>query len=377
MDGERSSRLIDAIYDAAADPAKWEQALILLRDHLGGTNAAVTIMDTSPLKLGSRVSVGIDPQYVTSYASYYASKNPIWVRAPVCRPGTVLTNWMVMDTADVTKTEFYNDWVRPQRFHATLACYVLKEGATSGVVSVARGAGKGEFERGEVEAFAHTIAPHLRRAAQMQVRLMRAEFQSAGSAEAMDRLADAIILLGAGGHVLHTNRAAQELLREGDGLQLGRDGLLAAHNGDATALRRLVADAVDNNGAMSGADGVLAIRRPAPLPPLTMVVVPIRAELAWPSLAQPRCAVFVTDPSRLPQPDLAALRKLYGLSQAEAAVALAVCRGQGLAAASAAVGIHLSTTRTHLQRVFEKTGTRRQAELARLLLVAWPRVGPS
>jgi DNA-binding CsgD family transcriptional regulator len=284
---------------------------------------------------------------------------------------------MVMDTADVTKTEFYNDWVRPQGFHATLACYVLKEGATSGVVSVARRAGKGEFERGEVEAFTHTIAPHLRRAAQMQVRLMRAELHRAGSAEAMDRLADAIILLGADGRVLHANRAAQELLRAGNGLQLGRDGLLAAHNGDAAALRRLVADAVDNNGAMSGADGVLAIRRPAPLPPLTMVVAPIRAELAWPGLAQPRCAVFVTDPTRLPQPDLAALRKLYGLSRAEAAVALAVCRGQGLAAASAALGIHLSTTRTHLQRVFEKTDTRRQAELARLLLAARPRVGPA
>ena len=376
MDGERLSRLIDAIYDAAADPARWDQALALLRDHLGGTNAAVTIMDTSPLKLESRVSVGIDPQYAASYASYYASKNPIWLRAPVCSPGTVLANWMVMDTSEVSKTEFYNDWVRPQRFHATLACYVLKEGAASGVVSVAREAGKGEFEREDVDAFAHTIAPHLRRAAQMQLRLMRVELDRAGSVEAMDRLEDGVILLGADGRVLHTNRAAQALLREGDGLRLTCDGLQAAHKGDTAALQRLIADAVGSKRAMLGADGLLAIRRPEPRPPLTAVIVPIRGGLAWPALAQPRCAVFVTDPTRLAQPDLAALRKLYGLTRAEAAVALAVCRGQGLKAVSAALGIHLSTTRTHLQRVFEKTNTHRQAELARLLLVARPRVGP-
>jgi PAS domain-containing protein len=305
--GEQLSRLIHAIYEAAADPAQWEPALTLLRDHLGGTNAALTIMDTSPLRLESRVCVGIDPQYAASYTSYYASRNPIWKRAPAFAPGTVLANWMVMDTAEVAKTEFYNDWVRPQGFHATLACYVLKEGAASGVVSVARGVAKGEFERNEVDAFTHTIAPHLRRAAQMQVRLMRAELQHAGLVEAMDRLADGVMLLGADGRMLHANRAAQELLREGDGLRLARGRLHAAHSSDAGALRRLIADAVGNNGAISEADDTLAIRRPEPRPPLRAVVVPLRARLGWSALAQPRCAVLVTYPTWLPQPDLVRL----------------------------------------------------------------------
>ena len=376
MGGERLSRLIHAIYEAAADPAQWEPALTLLRDHLGGTNAAITIMDTSPLKLESRVSVGIDPQYAASYTSYYASRNPIWKRAPACAPGTVLANWMVIDTAEVTKTEFYNDWVRPQGFHATLACYVLKEGAASGVVSVAREVAKGEFERSEIDAFTRTIAPHLRRATQMQVRLMRAERQHAASVEAMDRLGDGIILLSADARMLHANGAARELLREGDGLRLVRGRLHAAHNNDAVVLRRLVADAGGSNGTISGADGVLAIRRPEPRPPLTAVVVPIRVGLRSSALGQPCCAVFVTDPTWLPQSDLAALRKLYDLTPTEAAVARAVCCGH-LDAASVTLGTNSSTTHTHLQRVFEKTGTRRQAELARLLLAAGPRLARS
>ncbi|TPK07044.1 hypothetical protein FJ872_24085 [Mesorhizobium sp. B2-5-9] len=61
------------------------------------------------------------------------------------------------------------------------------------------------------------------------------------------------------------------------------------------------------------------------------------------------------------------LRDLYRLTPAEAAVATAVARGEGLQAVADEVGISLTTVRTHLQHVFEKTETRRQAELVRLI----------
>ncbi|WP_246687297.1 LuxR C-terminal-related transcriptional regulator [Mesorhizobium sp. B2-5-9] len=48
-------------------------------------------------------------------------------------------------------------------------------------------------------------------------------------------------------------------------------------------------------------------------------------------------------------------------------MATAVARGEGLQAVADEVGISLTTVRTHLQHVFEKTETRRQAELVRLI----------
>jgi DNA-binding CsgD family transcriptional regulator len=42
--------------------------------------------------------------------------------------------------------------------------------------------------------------------------------------------------------------------------------------------------------------------------------------------------------------------------------------GDGLQSVAERMRVSLSTVRAHLQHVFEKTGTRRQAELARLLL---------
>ena len=75
-----------------------------------------------------------------------------------------------------------------------------------------------------------------------------------------------------------------------------------------------------------------------------------------------------------PSPDLAALpevarlRAEFGLTKAEARLALRVAEGSSLASAAQAFGVKLTTIRSQLQQVFAKTGTSRQTELVAMLL---------
>jgi DNA-binding CsgD family transcriptional regulator len=62
------------------------------------------------------------------------------------------------------------------------------------------------------------------------------------------------------------------------------------------------------------------------------------------------------------------LRSRFGLTCAEANLAIEITRGDGRKAAAARLGIAVTTARTHLTHIFEKTGVRRQAELVRLVL---------
>jgi DNA-binding CsgD family transcriptional regulator len=78
--------------------------------------------------------------------------------------------------------------------------------------------------------------------------------------------------------------------------------------------------------------------------------------------------VLVGDPERADPAQRARFGDLYGLTEAEARTALAVTEAQGLRDLAERLGVRLSTVRTHLQHVFEKTGTHRQAELVRLLM---------
>jgi DNA-binding CsgD family transcriptional regulator len=66
------------------------------------------------------------------------------------------------------------------------------------------------------------------------------------------------------------------------------------------------------------------------------------------------------------------LRRVYGLTNAEAAVALHIADGQGIKPIADELSLSTATVKTHLQRVFLKTGTHRQAELVRLLLEIAP-----
>ena len=63
----------------------------------------------------------------------------------------------------------------------------------------------------------------------------------------------------------------------------------------------------------------------------------------------------------------AVLREAFGLTRAEAGVAAHAAAGEGVPALAASLGISPGTARLHLHRVFEKTGARRQAELAAVL----------
>jgi DNA-binding CsgD family transcriptional regulator len=101
-------------------------------------------------------------------------------------------------------------------------------------------------------------------------------------------------------------------------------------------------------------------------------VLPSHRRHADEPLRQPMALVLIIDPDDEPEPTVALLRRLYRLTEAEAEVAIHVMRGADLKQISEELSISYTTVCTHLQHVFDKTDTHRQAELVRLLLVLNP-----
>ena len=62
------------------------------------------------------------------------------------------------------------------------------------------------------------------------------------------------------------------------------------------------------------------------------------------------------------------LSELFGLSAAEGRFAERLMLGESPEEAAAALNIKVSTARWHLASLYRKTGTRRQAQLVRLLM---------
>ena len=68
------------------------------------------------------------------------------------------------------------------------------------------------------------------------------------------------------------------------------------------------------------------------------------------------------------------LRSHFGLTPAEARLALHLVAGETLRSAEVKLSISYETARTHLKNIFNKTGTSRQAELVIVIVTALPRL---
>ena len=66
------------------------------------------------------------------------------------------------------------------------------------------------------------------------------------------------------------------------------------------------------------------------------------------------------------------LRSHFGLTLAEARLALHLVTGETLRSAAAKLQISYETARTRLKRIFSKTATCRQAELVVVIVTAFP-----
>jgi DNA-binding CsgD family transcriptional regulator len=66
------------------------------------------------------------------------------------------------------------------------------------------------------------------------------------------------------------------------------------------------------------------------------------------------------------------LRRHFGLTPAEARLALHLVAGEPLRSAEAKLSISYETARTHLKNIFNKTGTCRQAELVVAIVTTLP-----
>jgi DNA-binding CsgD family transcriptional regulator len=77
--------------------------------------------------------------------------------------------------------------------------------------------------------------------------------------------------------------------------------------------------------------------------------------------------VYVSDPMAGSRVQLHRLCEVFGLTSAEARVALSVTLGQSTVTTAHRFGISPNTVKTHLRHVFAKTRTANQAQLAMLL----------
>jgi DNA-binding CsgD family transcriptional regulator/PAS domain-containing protein len=353
-------RLIDLIYEAAADIRGWAAALVAIAGTLGAPAATMTIADPDGKNAHFHVAPRTDPAWARVFADRWSSTNVLRERGLMLPDGAVYQYEDLMPRPEFEHTVMYNEFLAPQHLDHMLASNALKSAAGVAGICFYRDAARGPFDTRETRLL-QALAPHLQRAVMLNLELGRLRIERDSAVELLNRCEHAVILVDTDGRVLFANATAETLLHDGSGL-IARGGRLASSVvAKTTELRRLIAG--DKNGHSGGLMTLPCLDGHN----LTALVLPLPAETTW--LAhRPSAIVFVRDPASAVMPSADQLRVLFGLTPAQAALAREMLAGDGIEAAAGRLGIARATARTHLLEVFEKTGARRQAELVRVLL---------
>ena len=206
------------------------------------------------------------------------------------------------------------------------------------------------------------ILPHVRRALQIGEDIARSRAETAALADTLDGLGAGLFIVDGTTRILHTNAAARRLLAAEDVL-CSRGGRLVACDPQANRSLRLALaasdDAMPSPLPLIASDGTHRVGHIRLLKPVARPY----GDGAHEALAA--VMVYKAGMEYPRPPDIIAM--FYNLTPTELRILLAIVEIGGAPEVAAKLGIAPSTVRTHVGRLFEKTGTKRQAELVRLV----------
>ncbi|MDB5429022.1 MAG: hypothetical protein JWP35_138 [Caulobacter sp.] len=369
MNEDTHHQLLDLIYDAAIAPGRWVQAMEGMTDALGGNSAWLSQLSVADGS-GAGLIARIDPVMPERYIGYYAPLNPFSVHANphdhVARWShriTTDTDWFDKDT--LHRTEFYNDFMRPQRVDNVMMVSLALEGFQSMDINLNRPASAGQFGA-EERRFVAALHPHLIRAFRLSRVFSDLTATVDATASALDHSAQALFILDPSGKIQRTNRLADRMLARRGGLCRVGGKLTAVMPEAARGLQALIG-AAGSPDAATRTGGSLALTSPRSFTPVSITVAPIQAD-RWPVPGgAPSVLVCATDPrTELDIPDQT-MRGLFALTPAEIRVVRALLDGSSPRQAAISFGVALTTVRSQMASIFEKTGAAGQADLSRLM----------
>jgi DNA-binding CsgD family transcriptional regulator len=366
-EAEQLSALIGDIYDASLDRAQWVGVLENTARFVGGPAAGLFWKDAASKSGDAAYGYGIEPYYQQLYFEKYIKLDPLTVGhffAEVEQPVAVAD---IMPYDEFLETRAYQEWGRPQGLVDTLNVALDKTATSAAMYCVFRHERDGRVDD-EMRRRMRLIAPHMRRAVLIGRVIDLKTAEAATFADAADGVSAGMFFVDASARIVHANANGHAMVAQGSLLRVVDGKLVPTDVSAEQALNEVYAMAERGDAAV-GIKGIavplLALdgeRHVAHVLPLTSGARR-RAGTSYAAAA----AMFVQKAALDTPSPQELIAKLYKLTPTELRVLLAIMQVGSTPEVAEALGISEATVKTHLHRVFAKTGTTRQADLVKLV----------
>jgi DNA-binding CsgD family transcriptional regulator len=342
-------------------------------NHIPSTDFNVHIIEAETRKV--KVAYGVtfaQPEIREPYFAWRHSIVPLLNHSlPAMRTCCISRSYHECPPDKFDETEFHQEWLRKQEFFHTLHLdfVVLGEAGLNANIGLARPKGMGIY-KDEEESLLRFLKPHFQRAFRIASFISELSDKDRVLAEALDKLPQGVIVVSRDCHVLFINSSAKRITDAKDGISIDRQQKLQAVAVQCVSqLRKLIETAIRTRlGGQPNHSGVIQLDRSSGLRPLSLLVSPLTQDMSDLDFRQPAALVFIADPESKIETGEQIMRRLYQLTPAEARLTLLLAQGKSVIEASKELKVTANTTRTHLKRIFQKTGAKRQSDLVKLLV---------
>ena len=366
-------RILESLYEAALDDARWPAASALVEESVGASGSALIVgegYDDDDLRIYFARYLRRSESAQDQAREYFDTYHPYDEGMPRLRrlPHGRLVRVRDVYTEEELKTSpAFNEGLRSLGSRNGL--YVRFDGPDGLriVWGVGDPVGGGDWQSAQLELI-ERLLPHIHRSILIRQALAAADALGAGLAGLLDNDRIGVVQLDRGGRVLEANAPALEILRRGDGL-VDRDGALdAVLPADRSRLRRLLRRALPDLWSEPPVGGSMTIQRSSGRSRLGLHVSPVGDAEADFGGRRVAALVLVVDPARRPRIDAQRVAKTLGLTPSEGRMAALLAEGRRVGEIAAATGWSVNYVRWLVQQVYRKQGVSGQIELVRQVL---------
>jgi len=366
------SELIGAIYDCALEPAHWRQTLAQVASAFACERALLSLNDLSTDRDLLGAAAGWDEHWLAERRKHLPEIHAVldrWLHARSGDDEPFIAS-RALSPDQTGSSSYVRECLTPLGIVDVAHYFLIRGTSHFSEVVLFRSSDRGVFDGAALE-LGCLLLPHLRRAVTISKVLDARTIQRNRMADALDALQCGVMLIGDDGSLLHANRAAENMLRDGRLVRL-RNGRLQAQRPSADhELHRAVqlgaqdAAAIDTTG--------LAIRLTENgQSPVFAHLLPLSASEAVSGIDRAATSAVFVSPDHDDAPRLERFGALYGLTRAEVRVLAGLLSGRTLSDVARMLHVGRATVKTQLDSVFQKTATRRQAELLNLVTKSIP-----
>lgn len=366
--------IVSAIYDCAVEPALWPRALDLIARTYDGAYASIHAIRMRPALEFMALHHSWHDDAMIQRLVEYVSDIPGADKAASGPLDTPLATMQLVSFKQFSRTRFFREWAEPQGLRDGCLTKVAQADNRYVQLSFVTYGSYGDITDEQIAAITN-LGPHLRRAAMIGDTIEQQRIMLSAQRDALDRLTCGVVLTDESRRVFHANRVAATMLDQGTIVRVRSERFVATRSEGDRALGEALSKAHRGDVEVQLRGIGIPLHTPEGTPAVCYVL-PLNQSDARHVPGGPTVAVFLSvNAESFPIAD-AILLTLYGLTAAEARVASEIGKGGILRDIGQRLQISENTLKTHLKRVFDKTGVRRQSDLVGLVASLVPPVQP-